>query len=309
MIPSRVAPHSHGRRGASLVEVLIVVVVVGLFGLVALMALPRGREDARLALCGRNLMQIGQALAWYDGAVGHLPMIPPAGEDGPGPLPTLLGQLGLGDLRSFDGTGKVPSGTPTATPSASFVAGFVCPSDPNARPGPFPAPVSYRADAGPGADGQGGPFSFGRVTRIAEAEAGAGADFTSAFSERLAGSGTPPSLPAIDYMEVPGPVGVDSCPSGSPESWRVDAGSTWEKAGWTSTLFNHALRPNASPSCLAADGRTARMGASSGHARRVNVLMLGGSVRGVTPDIDPEIWKTLGTMESRGRAAKPSESE
>ena len=85
MIPAQEDKH---RRGTSPVEVLIVVAIVGLLILMAMMALPRGRENARLASCNGNLMQIGKAMAWYDSSVGHLPAIPPAGQDRPGPLPT-----------------------------------------------------------------------------------------------------------------------------------------------------------------------------------------------------------------------------
>ena len=38
------------------------------------------------------------------------------------------------------------------------------------------------------------------------------------------------------------------------------------------------------------------MGASSGHANRVNVLMMDGSLRGVTPTIDPKVWQAMGTV-------------
>ena len=143
--------------------------------------------------------------------------------------------------------------------------------------------MSYRADAGPGTDGQGGPFSFGRVATIAQAEAASGRGLYGVVLQRLVGGGSLAEPSPNNYMAIPGPVGAEACPPGPRESWRGDAGSSSAQAGWTSTLYNHAIRPDASPSCIAEDGRTARMGASSGHARRVNVLLLGGSVRGSHP--------------------------
>jgi prepilin-type processing-associated H-X9-DG protein len=103
---------------------------------------------------------------------------------------------------------------------------------------------------------------------------------------------------------VPGPVGAEDCPDAPDHSRRLDAGSSWESADWPSTLYNHAMTPNASPSCVASDGRTARMGASSNHANRVNVLMLGGSVRGFTPTVDPEVWKKFGGATMKERAGR-----
>ena len=74
--------------------------------------------------------------------------------------------------------------------------------------------------------------------------------------------------------------------------WHGDAGSSWVVADYRSTLYNHALLPNAPLSCVAADGQTAFMGASSGHVRGVNLLMLDGSVKLVLPTIDRRVWKS-----------------
>ncbi len=186
------------------------------------------------------------------------------------------------------------------------VSGLLCPSDPNVQRRDFLAPTNYRAAAGPDTQGRGGPFGFGRVGSMNAADAGAGRDFTAGFSERLIGSGKNPASPANDYRAVIGPVG-DLCPPSAEDSWKSDAGSSWASSGWSSTLYNHAMTPNATPSCVAIDGLTARIGASSGHARRVNVLMLGGSVKGFTPGVDPQVWRKFAglTAEDRTRRDGP----
>ena len=293
------------RRGVTPAEVVIVAAIAGLVGLVVLMALPRSRETARLAGCERNLKNIGQVVAYYDQAVGHLPAVPARGESGHGPLADLLGQFGLGNLREVETTDpktfEARSGKAREQASAHFVVEFVCPSDPNGRRRHFVAPVSYRGNAGPGTDGTGGPFSFGKIATIAQAERAAGSEYTAAFAERLIGGGPNPSSSIEDYMRLPGPIDAAGCPPGPPDTWRGDAGSSWLAADWTSSLYNHALPPNASPSCLAEDGRTARMGASSAHSGRVNVLMLGGSVRAFTTDVDPEVWRKFGGLDMTNR--------
>jgi len=287
-----------------------VVGIVGVVVLLILMALPRSRETARLATCEQNLMRIGQVLAYYDGATGHLPAIPAPGEAGRGPLSEILGQFGLGGLRDLDALdAKALASRAKAARVESrehFVAEFVCPSDPHARSGQFAAPVSYRANAGPGTDGSGGPFAFGHPARMAQAEAEAGTEFTAAFAERRIGSGRGGQDPANDYHRLPGPIDPAGCPTGPAETWRGDAGSSWVAADWTSTLYNHAMAPNAQPSCIAEDGRTARMGASSTHAGRVNVLMLGGSVRGFSPTVAPEVWRKFGGLTAKDRAPTPA---
>ncbi|MDB5349015.1 MAG: prepilin-type N-terminal cleavage/methylation protein [Planctomycetota bacterium] len=295
-----IAARGDDRRGVTLVEVLIVMAVIFFVLLLALTALPRSRETARLASCGLNLSQIGKALAYYDGAVGHLPRVAPPGTNGPGPLGAVLGLFGLDDLKNLEKSGSPPSAVGRGAPSEHVVRGFLCPSDSNARNSTFPAPVNYRANTGSGTDGRDGPFAIGGAPKVAEAEA-AGKDFTAAFSERLVGSGPREFSPINDYQVVAGPLGQEPCPPDSPSARRRDAGSSWARADWTSSLYNHAMTPNASPSCIASDDLTARMGASSAHTLRVNVLMLGGSVRGFTPRVDPKVWRNFGPISVKER--------
>jgi hypothetical protein len=63
---------------------------------------------------------------------------------------------------------------------------------------------------------------------------------------------------------------------------------------------------NAFPSCIADDGRSAFMGASSGHVGGVNLLILDGSVRTVPSRIDPKIWREWAAFSSSAVAHKPS---
>jgi prepilin-type processing-associated H-X9-DG protein len=98
----------------------------------------------------------------------------------------------------------------------------------------------------------------------------------------------------VNYF-VSGPVTDSRCPVEDDPKWFGDAGSSWSETGWRSTLYNHAITPNGSPSCVARDFTTALMGASSGHLQGVNVLMFDGSVRTVSPGIDSRVWKAMAT--------------
>jgi len=285
------------RRGHGLVEVLTILAVVGFFLLWVLMALPRWRETARMAGCQKNLMQIGVALQLYHQANRQYPTVAPLGVGTPGDstVKAMLDTLVLPDFLDLKGPDQKPKPS-RATPPGVRVPGLACPSDPWAMAGRFAAPLSYRANTGDAASGLGGPFEPGRVATSAAIEAADGLSFTAAFAERLVGDGRDGEPGPMNYATAPGPIGDDGCPDAPAGRWRGDAGSTWAEAGWRATLYNHALAPAAPRSCVAEDGRTAAIGASSSHANRINVLLMDGSLRGVTPTMSPAVWKALGTV-------------
>ncbi|HEX8202908.1 MAG TPA: DUF1559 domain-containing protein [Isosphaeraceae bacterium] len=299
-------PLPRRRPGLGAVEVIVIAAVLAVVVLVIAWALPRGRENARLLACRRNLRQVGEALSLYDTAVGRLPAVPELGPTaGPGPLAALRAQLGLEDFTGLGAPDRTPAPRPGVSSAAHPVPGFACPSDPLATSGLFPAPTSYRAVAGDATDGRTGPFAPGRVVAPAAVEAADGTAYTAAFEERLVGDGHSARPGPRDYALVPGPVDSHGCPAPPGPSWRGDAGSSWLDASWRSTLANHALTPGAAPSCLADDGRTARIGASSGHVGGVHVLMLDGRVQQVVPTIDPKVWKALANINDQAEAPAP----
>jgi prepilin-type N-terminal cleavage/methylation domain-containing protein/prepilin-type processing-associated H-X9-DG protein len=285
-----------GRRGLSLVEVVVVLAIVGLLALFVIMALPRQREAQRFAGCQMNLRQFGRALALYDETNGHLPMVPDlataAGQAGNSPHHALLEELGLADFRELTESKAPPPRASHLTVTEHSVAGFMCPSDTHATAGLFPAPISYRATTGSSVRGLDGVFAPGRRVSIAEVEAADGSGHTAAFAERLVGNGRPGAAPN-NYAVVHGPLDESGCRPAAADAWRGDAGSSWWSSHWPSTLYNHASGPDQWPSCVAADMRSAAMGASSGHGGRVNVLALDGAVRPYTPHVDAKVWKRL----------------
>ena len=262
----------------------MVAIVLATF-LFLLMLIPRQRESARLAGCRQNLMQIGRAAALYDPGGGTLPAVELGAQ---GPLAQIIAALGVTDFRALDPNASRPQAS-GAQPTERPVQGFVCASDPNALRGIHPAPVSYRATTGDAPDGANGAFAPGRHTRFAAIEAADGTGYTALFSERLVGDGRPGVPAAWNYATVGAPIRGAECADGG--TWHGDAGASWLRAEWRSTLYTHALPPNAARSCIADDGRTALMGASSGHVAGVNVLFADLGVRTFTPRIDPRLWR------------------
>jgi prepilin-type N-terminal cleavage/methylation domain-containing protein len=288
-------------RGFTLTEVIVVVVIIGLAFLFLLVMVPQGREQARLVACRKNLGQIGIALALYDQSHQRLPAVAlPTGFDGPsgtrapGPLRTLLETLQLPDLTELEDTKTPAEPQPGQVPGEMPVPGFVCASDPNATAGWFAAPISYRATTGDSPAGENGSFAPGRVLSLKDVEAADGSSYTAAFSERLVGDNQPNHPTLCNYQVVPGPLsGSKRTTTADGSGWRGDAGSSWTWSDYRSTLYNHALPVIARNSSLAIDGKTAYMGASSGHVRGVNLLLLDDSVTLVTPTVDPKVWKEL----------------
>jgi uncharacterized protein DUF1559 len=300
------------RRGVTRGDVVVLVILIGATFLLVLMGLSRAREGARLAGCTNNLAQIGFALALHDQMQGHLPTVifpPLPGGAGPkasaGPLKQLLDSLEIPDLTELRDGMDPPKRHPGQVHAEVPVPGFFCRSDPNATAGRWPAPVSYRATTGDNPRGDNGAFAPGRSWSLAAIEARDGLSYTAAFSERLVGSGGRRPEGLTSYRLVPPPLSASSLDSAGLDRWREDAGSSWVGSDYRSTLYNHTLPPNGRPSCIADDGRSAYMGASSGHVRGVNVLRLDGSVSLTVPSIAPAVWRELATVEGVHRDATP----
>jgi hypothetical protein len=300
-IQNRKSQIENPRRGISRVEVLVLLVLFVVTVLFLLVAIPRGRENARLASCQLNMALIGQALGEFEQSRQTLPEVgalaePNAPRDAqpPGPLRTMLETLQAPSFFVFKDPKTPYHPQPGSVPDEQPVPGFVCSSDPNATAGRLQAPISYRATTGDDAPGTNGSFAPGRVLRLADVEAGDGRSYTAAFSERLVGDNQHDHVTLFNYRMVSLPQGASACPdTPDPALWRGDAGSSWFSSGYRSTLYNHALPPGGHPSCLALDGKAAFMGASSGHVRGVNLLLLDGSASIIRPSIDQKVWKEL----------------
>jgi Protein of unknown function (DUF1559) len=270
--------------------------ILGFAAILVLMALPRGRESARMVGCQKNIKQIGDGLQLYHQLHREYPTVPKLGDSVvDGPIKVMLDSFVLPEFLELGDPNKPPK--PTRLPTrGSRVPGLSCPSDPNAMANPFAPTISYRANTGDDPTGLGGPFQPGRRIKSDQIEAADGLSYTSGFAERLVGDGQDGHPALWNYATSTQPIGKDACPDAPLDRWKGDAGADWAEASWRSTLYGHVLRPNAEPSCLSEDRRTARMGASSGHINRVHVLMMDGSVRGITPTIEPKVWQALGTV-------------
>jgi hypothetical protein len=304
--------HRH-ERGASAIDLIVVLFLVAAFFLLLLLSIPRAREQARVAACQKNLAQIGMALAQYDTRCGHLPSVgrlPPFDKDersasaGPlpaGPLRAMLETLGQADFHDLAPGGTSPPAR-GPVPGEIPLRDFICSSDANATALVLKAPSSYRACTGGDHLGKDGAFAPSRTISLAAVEESDGTSFTATFSERLTGSGEDGRQAIWAYASAPGPLPPGGCSLPWLEEriarWHGDAGSSWFLADYPATLYNHSLAPSAPLSCVARDGQSAYMGASSGHTRGVNLLLLDGSVKLIVPTVDTKIWKEFASIGS-----------
>ncbi len=291
------------RAGVTRGDVVVVVILVGITFLLVVMGMTRSRENARVVFCNRNLARIGFGLSLYDQMHGELPttgttpLDVPSSKGPPGPLKALLRSLDLPDLTELKDARTPPTGRGGSVPGEIPIPGFTCPGDPETLAGRLPAPVSYRAVTGDTAAGDNGPFAPGRAWSLAAIEQRDGTAYTAAFSERLVGAGEERVASLRSYRVAGSPLPSTGCPPGEdPATLHGDAGASWIAADYRSTLYNHALTPNGRPSCIATDGRTAYMGASSGHVRGVNLLRLDGSVTTIPPTIAPKVWREYASI-------------
>jgi hypothetical protein len=302
--------HRTSRAGFTLLEFAVIFMLLFAGAMVLLVAISQAREQARMVSCRRNLSQIGFGLALYEQikhelpAVGQLTSIEPkATMPPPGPLEELLHTLDLPDLTELSDASTKPSARAGALRGEVPVPGFMCPADRHATSDLFSAPVSYRASAGDSPAGDNGAFAPGRKLAFQSIDGRDGLSFTAAFSERLVGDGQSNHSIAENYALVLGPLEGKTCPPVlDPSTWRGDAGSSWIHADYRSTLYSHALPPGGSPSCIARDGGTALIGASSGHSRGTHLLLLDGNVNLIRTSIDPNVWRQFATVDSSAKA-------
>ena len=292
-------------RGIGVVEVIVIVALVGFLIICLLISLPRGRETSRMAICQRNLMQIGVGLQLYEQANRRYPSGSPLANppNGDSTISAMLHGLVLPDFLDLHDPTQPPK--PLKPPIKGMrVPGLTCPSDTQVTAGTFLTGVSYRANVGDDTVGSNGPMAPGSLVSSQMVEEADGLSFTAGFAERLLGTGRDGDPGPMNYVEVPGPVtirgGVDER-----SAWRGDAGSSWTEPGWRSAIYSHSTPPDGSTSCVASDGRSATLTASSSHLGRINVGMLDGSLRGVAPTIDPKVWRAMGSIRSSLNLTEP----
>ncbi|CAN5901191.1 DUF1559 domain-containing protein [soil metagenome] len=326
---------SRSRGAFTLIELLTVIGIVSLLLALTLPAVQAARESARRLACRSNLRQIGLALHSYHEVNGCFPIgatlpVRSPWRDYYSPHARLLPYLDQATLYSsinFE-SGTFPPERPglrlylhpryralnaiNATASQTRIAHFLCPSDASPLD---EAGNNYRANTGVGFHYRPGPGrtdsgnglmperTLTSMDRVPD-----GLSHTTAFSERLRGSGRDghPMLHRDSYLLELGPYEADllmqACKYAavrtSPYGTFVFGGRWWFWKGRERTHYTHTQPPNGFvPDCTYGSQPSAMgmMTARSSHPGGVNVLMGDGSVRFAADGIELQIWRALGT--------------
>jgi len=321
------------RPAFTLVELLVVIAIIGILVGLLLPAIQAAREAARRMSCTNNLKQIGLALHNYESAMTTFPPST-VSVGGSASQPWSAQAFLLPYLEGSNITSRIDYnvGYHSGTNKANFppngvatlrVPVYLCPSEPNDRarldangvPEHFPINYSLnvgtylifnplnRADGGsafaPNRRNTVSGFADGLSNTVGLSEVKA---FTPRFHDHIGMPSAPPTNSSL----------VSSGYTGG--SWSINGGHTeWVCGRAIHTGFTTTLTPNTKVPHIVSgvvydiDVTSSREGRNqsdptygiitsrSYHTGLVNVVLMDGSVRGVSSSIELPIWQALGT--------------
>ncbi len=310
------------RRAFTLIELLVVIAIIAVLIALLLPAVQQAREAARRMQCKNNLKQIGLALHNYHDAYNTFP---PAmcltlsganyGQWGPqARLLPFLDQANLQKLIDF----SLPYDTQLAVVKVR-VPTYMCPSEPNDRKsiedGIEQYPINYGANFGTWmvfnpVTGQPGDGAFGPNGKIGTRDFIDGTSQSLAFSEVRAFQAIikEGGSPTISPPSTPATVGAWT------GNFEADNGHTeWVEGRVHQNGFTTTFGPNTRVSHTESgrvydidftsveegDSTTqstyAAITSRSYHVGVVHSLLVDGSVRPISDNIDTKVWRALGT--------------
>ena len=318
-------------RGFTLIELLVVIAIIAIVIALLLPAVQAAREAARRTQCKNNLKQLGLALHNYHDVFNAFPpggtyraaTVQPAGWSIQARLLPYIEQANLTSLIDFS---RGYSVQPTVTPIR--VATLMCPSEINDKAYVDGAttywPCNYAANYGEWfvwnpASGQFGSGAFGPNARTAMRDFTDGTSNTIAMSEVKAFQYYLRDVGAVNAPAVPSDPAAISALRGTLKN---SGHNEWVDSRANQTAFTTTFTPNTKVPHL--DGSATRdidwvniregnnatestygvFTSRSFHTGTVQSLLMDGSVRSFSDNIDRVIWRGLG---SRGGGEVPGE--
>jgi prepilin-type N-terminal cleavage/methylation domain-containing protein len=314
------------RRGFTLIELLVVIAIIAILIGLLLPAVQKVREAAARTKCQNNLKQIGLALHNYQSTYGRFPTngTYPAGKTSPDSYSVharILPFIEQANLYALVDLNASATSQPDVVKQR--IAIYVCPSElrdePRTDTTPNRYPTSYAVNVGTWfvldpVTGTGGAGALPYNLNCKPAEYFDGMSTTVAFAEvkayqaYLLGSGNPSTLNAL-----PPSTPAEQLAYGG--SLKTNAHTSWTEGQTFQNGVTFALTPNSyvpfnDPATgvtydvdyvSSRDGSSATrpsyaaMTSRSYHSSVVNILLMDGSVRTVSKNINLDTWRALGT--------------
>jgi prepilin-type N-terminal cleavage/methylation domain-containing protein len=315
------------RRGFTLIELLVVIAIIAILIALLLPAVQQAREAARRTQCKNNMKQVGLALHNYLSALSTFPPVSvlPAGRtfEPYSAHVRLLGYLEQTNLANLIDWNVSSEFTSNPTAAKTRIAAYMCPTEINDRQRVTPTlihyPLNYAFNEGtwfifdPVSGGVGdGAFHPNRAFKPG--------DFTDGMSNTMACSEVKAFQPNV--WDTGNPNTLNVAPPATPAAVAAYASSgtfdsnghtEWvegdvHESGYTTTCTPNAQVPYTSGGVTYSidvtsmrDGESttvptyAAVTSRSFHVGIVNVLLMDGSVRSVSDNLDLGVWRATGT--------------
>jgi len=313
------------RQAFTLIELLVVIAIIAVLIALLLPAVQSAREAARKTQCKNNLKQIGLGLHNYEAT---FTTFPPAGfypvgatsSDTYSALARILPYLEQSGLYNLVDFNLAANSQPQVM--AQRVAPYLCPDEINdkARPTvPVRYPLNYAVNVGtwfvwdPNSGQVGnGALPINRSNRIADFIDGTsntiGLAEVKAYQSYMLGTGNPnalnapPPTTAADTLAYGGSLKAAAGHTGWTEGQTFHTGFTFAHVPNTDVIYTDPTgqydvdyisnRDGSSATKMSYDAVTAR---SYHSGNIVNVLLMDGSVKTISENIDLGTWRALGT--------------